>query len=53
MTGKATNKELKLKGAHKKKSKKQKQITWNDFTREELIEIAKRYKEITEDKNET
>ncbi|MGZ9414652.1 hypothetical protein ACR34G_03545 [Mycoplasma sp. 480] len=32
-----------------KKIKKPRQITWDDFTREELIEIAKRYKEINGD----
>ena len=44
MTGKS-------KGSKKGRPKKQKEITWDDFTREELIEIAKRYKEITKDKN--
>lgn len=39
MTGKNSN------GGPKKK------INWDDFTREELIEIAKRYKEITKDKS--
>ncbi|MGZ9413869.1 hypothetical protein [Mycoplasma sp. 1012] len=32
-----------------KKVKKPRQITWDDFTREELIDIAKRYKEINGD----
>ena len=33
--------------------KKEKDISWDDFSREELIEIAKRYKEITKDKKKS
>ncbi|MBN3534672.1 hypothetical protein [Mycoplasma procyoni] len=29
--------------------KKKKPVTWNDFTRDELIDIAKRYQEINGD----
>ncbi|MDO6829551.1 transposase [Mesomycoplasma ovipneumoniae] len=47
---------LNKKGANKKpgsrKPKKQIEPDWNEFTIEELIEIAKRYYEITKDKSE-
>ncbi|MDO6857053.1 transposase [Mesomycoplasma ovipneumoniae] len=47
---------LNKKGANKKpgsrKPKKQIEPDWNEFTIEELIEIAKRYYEITKDKPE-
>ncbi|WNM16588.1 transposase [Mesomycoplasma ovipneumoniae] len=47
---------LNKKGANRKpgsrKPKKQIEPDWNEFTIEELIEIAKRYYEITKDKSE-
>ncbi|WHF53564.1 transposase [Mesomycoplasma ovipneumoniae] len=47
---------LNKKGANRKpgsgKPKKLIEPDWNEFTKEELIEIAKRYYEITKDKSE-
>ncbi|WP_044284343.1 hypothetical protein [Mesomycoplasma ovipneumoniae] len=47
---------LNKKGTNRKpgsrKPKKQIEPDWNEFTKEELIEIAKRYYEITKDKSE-
>ncbi|VEU72859.1 hypothetical protein [Mycoplasmopsis gallopavonis] len=44
------NKKPRKPGNRKPKKAKEQDINWDIFTREDLIEIAKRYIEITEDK---
>lgn len=48
LTSKKHPSEMKKRGRPRKENKDQ-EIDWSDFKREELIEIAKRYVEITKD----